>query len=97
MKLWVFRNEPGTGYYFCTKQPSPIYKDDMRGVVYTEYGELLGCIPTLTFEQLFPMLKFEGGSYHKVEIAELTVDGFATYAVIEGHDRDESSRPTKTK
>ena len=64
MKLWVFRNEPGTGSYcFCTKQPSPIYGDDMRRVVYTDYGELVGCIPKITFEALFPSLAFKGGNY----------------------------------
>jgi len=68
MKLWMFQNEPGVGYYFCTKEPSSIYKDNMRGVVYTNYGKLIGCIPTLTFDRLFPALKFEGGSYRKVEI-----------------------------
>lgn len=88
MKLWIFRNEPGTGYYFCTKEPEPIFKDDMRGVVYTNYGKLLGCIPTLTFERLFPALKFESGGYRKMEVSELTVDNFRVYAIIEGHDRD---------
>ncbi len=85
MKLYIFRNEPGTGYMFCTHQPQPIYKDDMRGVVYTNYGEMLGCIPTLTFERLFPALKFDGGGYRKIDIEEgLEEDYSTTIYVLKG-------------
>jgi len=93
MKLYVFRNEPGTGYMFCTQQPTPIYKDDMRGVVYTDYGELLGCIPTVTFEHLFPMLKFEGGSYRQVRLEAETDDllGITGYVLTQIYeDKDET-------
>lgn len=69
MNLWVFRNEPGTSAYcFCTKQPQPIYGDDMRRVVYTDYGELMGCIPSVTFEALFRNLRFESGGYRRVRL-----------------------------
>lgn len=82
MKLHVFRNEPGTGYYFCTDKPQPLYKDDMRGVVYTNYGELLGVIPTLTFEALFPKLQFESGGYRKVDIEEGLEDDYSTVIYV---------------
>lgn len=100
MKLWVFRNEPGTGSYcFCTKEPEPIYGDDMRRVVYTSYGELVGCMPKLTFEALFPALKFGGGSYRRIQVddivdVELEITG---YTLIQVGEEDEGSRPTKTK
>lgn len=84
MKLYIFRNEPGTGYNFCTKQPEPIYRDNMRSVVYTNYGELLGCIPTLTFERLFPKLRFEGGAYRivSVECGVNNIEGTAYYKIL---------------
>ena len=84
VKIWIFRNEPGTGYYCCTKQPSPIYGDDMRRIVYTDYGTLLGCIPTLTFDALFPALKFAGGGYRFIDIADNTeYEGVGTYIIQE--------------
>lgn len=78
MKLYVFRNEPDTGYYFCTDVPQPIYGDDMRRVVYTNYGDLIGVIPTLTFERLFPALKFAGGGYRVVDVEEVANQGWDT-------------------
>lgn len=84
MKLWVFRNEPGTSYYFCTKQPEPIFKDDMKGVVYTDYGTLVGGIPIATFEALFPALKFEGGGYRQIVIdsGANNIEGTAYYNIL---------------
>ncbi len=95
MKYWVFRNEPDSGYYFCTKVPQPIYGDDMRRVVYTDYGELIGCIPTLTFERLFPALKFEDGGYRVVTVEKVDFAEGMGYWI--GDRKDEGSRPTKTK
>ena len=85
MKLWVFRNEPGTGYYFCTKQPEPIYGDDMKSVVYTNYGELIGCIPTLTFNGLFPQLVLLSGNYCRIDVDDTsTYEGRPAYRMTKG-------------
>lgn len=73
MRLYVFRDEPGTGcYHFCTGVPQPIYSDDMRRVIYTDYGRSLGTIPRLTFEALFPKLTVEPGGYQSIKVTEFS-------------------------